>query len=169
MKKLWMGLMMAMMVASSSLYAKYNFEETVYVPLPTDMVEKWTLGYQNADEKGTAVTRYVLESESVGSWSQLLNIQFKDKELVKATSAADSMKQEAARSTLATYKIYSENPHDILYERDFPSGEHEIVRMIMTKKGLHRVAFIKKGAITEAERTLWIDRLSRGMIGGKDQ
>jgi hypothetical protein len=149
--------------------SKYHFEETVYVPLPQSLMHKWKLGIQKADEeKGASVTRYILESETMENWSQLLNIQFKDKELVKAKSAESAMEIEVSKSQHVNYKVLSHNPHDVLYEREFPTGEHEIVRMILTKKGLHRVAYVKRGPLTQEERSQWIGRLSKGMLGGKE-
>lgn len=179
MKNLFSFLFFALLIAPLGLQAKeqtkeqsknkYRFAETVYVPLPQNALHKWKLGFQKADEeKGSAVTRYILETETTKEWSQLLNIQFKDKSLVKVESAEAAMRAEADKSRVVNHKVHSQNPHDVLYERQFPTGEHEIVRMIMTKKGLHRVAFVKKGPITKEERTQWVERLSKGMIGGKD-
>ena len=150
--------------------AKYIFEETVYIPLPQDGLKKWKLGLQKADEKkGSAVTRYFLESESASNWTQLINIQFKDTKLVKHGSAESAMQDEASKSQVVNQKVHFQNPHDVLYERAFPTGEHEIVRLIMTKKGLHRVAYVKKGPLTKEERVAWVQLLSKGMIGGKER
>ena len=149
---------------------KYIFEETVYVPLPQEGMKKWKLGLQKADEKkGSAVTRYILDSETTSNWTQLINIQFKDTKLVKVESAELAMQEESARSQVVNQKVHFQNPHDVLYEREFPTGEHEIVRLIMTKKGLHRVAYVKKGPITKEERIAWVQLLSKGMIGGRER
>ncbi len=150
--------------------AKYIFEETVYVPLPQNALNKWKLGLQKADEKkGSTVTRYFLESETENNWTQLINIQFKDTKLVKLDSAESAMQEESAKSQVVNQKVHFQNPHDVLYEREFPTGEHEIVRLIMTKKGLHRVAYVKKGPMTKEERIAWVQILSKGMIGGKER
>jgi hypothetical protein len=150
--------------------AKYIFEETVYVPLPEARLNKWVRGTEKADvNKGIAVTRYILETETMKNWTQMLNIQFKDKKHVQVESAEAAMKEEASKSnSLVKLKVLSKNPHDILFERDFPTGEHELARMIMTKKGLHRIAYIKRGPLSDEERTQWVDRLSQGMLGGRD-
>lgn len=170
MKKWFSFLVLMLLITPLGLQAKYHFGETVYMPLPQNILHKWTMGFQKADEeKGSAVTRYILETESNKDWSQLINIQFKDKKLVKATSATEAMQQEASKSRVVSQKVHSQNPDDVLYERDFPTGEHEIVRMIMTKKGLHRVAYVKKGPITKEERTLWVERLAMGKVGGKER
>ena len=150
--------------------AKYIFEETVYVPLPQHGLKQWKLGLQKADEKkGSAVTRYFLESETASNWTELINIQFKDSKLVKLDSAESAMQEEAAKSQVVNQKVHFQNPHDVLYEREFPTGEHEIVRLIMTKKGLHRVAYVKKGPLTKEERIAWVQLLSKGMIGGRER
>jgi hypothetical protein len=149
--------------------AKYHFKETIHMSLPQNILNKWKLGVQKADkDKGTAVTRYILEKESIDKWSELVNIQFKDKKLVTAKSAEEAMKEEASKSKNVTSKVHYKNPHDVLYEREFPTGEHEIVRMILTRTGLHRVAYIKRGPLTNEDRTQWVELLSKGMIGGRE-
>lgn len=150
------------------LEAKYRFDETVFIPLPNHIPQKWKIERQNAQDTGASVTHYLLESETAQNWTQLLNIQFKDRQLMMSRSAEEAMKEEASQSIGVNCTIHSKNPNDLIYERAFPSGEHEVVRMIMTKKGLHRAAYVKRGPFLESERIQWIDRLSKGVIGGRD-
>lgn len=148
--------------------AKYKFDETIHIPFNNQELQLWKVGYQNANDTGASSRRYIPSEESMEHWTKLLNIQFKDRNLLQITSAVEAMASEASQSKGVSYKIYSQTPNDLIYERSFPSGEHEIVRMIMTKKGLHRAAYVKKGPFDESERNQWVSKLSNGMIGGKE-
>lgn len=166
-RKLFLYLLVSMLLIPVGLQAKYRFEETVHVPLPHLYLSKWEVGYQNINKAGTVVTRYFLNTESKNNWTQIINIQFKDKVHLKGANVEKAMEQEALKSSWVTSKIHSQTEDECIYVRDFPTGEHEIVRMIMTEKGLHRVAYIKRGPLSKDERAQWIERLAQGKVGGK--
>lgn len=155
-------------LTSVSLEAKYRFDETVFIPLPNHIPHQWKIERQTTQDKGASVTHYLLESETDQNWTQLINIQFKDRQLMTSRSAEEAMQEEASQSIGVNCYIHSKNPNDLIYERTFPSGEHEVVRMIMTKKGLHRAGYVKRGSLSESERSQWIERLSTGVIGGRN-
>jgi hypothetical protein len=160
-------LLIILLFIPTAIQAKYQYQETVYIPLPKSAIQKWKLGYQKANENGAAVTRYILESETIEYWTQMLNIQFKDRKLIKGATAKEEMENENAKSKWVTTKIHTDLPNDLIYERSFPSGEHEIVRLIMTKNGIHRAAYIKRGPLPQEEKNRWIELLSLGTVGGK--
>ncbi len=140
--------------------AKYNFNETLFIPIEQTSI--WQKSKQSATEEGTSITRFVQGAAN----SELLTIQFKDRELVQGRTAEEAMKYEQSLSPLADWVVIKSLPNDIIYERTFPSGEHELVRMVMTKKGLHRAAFLKRGSpIATNQRSDWLERLSGGVIG----
>ena len=145
------------------LQAKYKFDETIFIPL--EQSSEWKLGKQDVSKDGICVTQYVLAYENASNWSKLLTIHFKDHAHVKSETAREAMKQEHQMSPMATIELITNQPNDITYERTFPSGEREIVRMVMTKKGLHRAAYLKKGPLNDSERQFWVNRLQSGVIG----
>lgn len=145
--------------------AKYQFNETIFMQLPTQEKDVWVVGHQDNKENGLSVTRYMLQSELGQNWTKMLNINFKDKQHISASTALEAVEQERVLSPEAQSRILSQHINDLVYERSFPTGEHEIVRMIMTKKGLHRVAYIKRSSIDQQERTEWMRRLMSGVIG----
>lgn len=146
-----------------TLQAKYIFDETFYIPI--EELGFWKRGKQASSENGASLTRYLLANETETGWSKLLNIQFKDRQLVKGNTAEEAMRFEQSLSPQAKSEIILSQPNDITYIRSFPTGESEVVRMVMTKKGLHRAAYIKKGPFEAKERALWSDRLMNGVIG----
>jgi hypothetical protein len=168
MKSIVTFLVLALLIIPSALQAKqtkYKFEETVSITLPRTYFANWKLCYQKTYEAGAAVTRYILETETMDNWTQLINIQFKDRKLIESSNAMEVMRQEATFNKWVTYKIHTQSPNDLIYEKIFPTGEHEVVRMIMTEKGLHRIGYAKRDApFTEAERARWVELLSSGTI-----
>lgn len=156
-----------LLAKESKKESKYHFEETVHLSLPHLYLSKWQVGHQHIRKTGMATTRYMLSTESKDYWTQIVNIQFKDKAHLKVKTVEEAMNEEAKKSIWVNSKILSKKKNDVIYERDFPSGEHEIVRMIMTKKGLHRVAYIKKGPISQDDKKQWIERLTEAKVGGK--
>lgn len=153
MKKI-LGCLMVMFVPLA-LMAK----EKVSIPLP-QILTKWKKGFQ--DE---CTTRYFLENETTERWSELVNIQFKERKLVKCSTAVEAMKQESLLNHRVIYKIHSQSPNDLIFEKIFPTGVHEIVRMIMTDKGLHRIGYAKTTSpFTEIDRSQWIERLTKAEV-----
>lgn len=134
-------------------------KETVSIPLP-QILTKWKMGFQ--DE---CTTRYYLENETTERWSELVNIQFKERKLVKCSTAIEAMKKESLLNHRVIYKIHSQSPNDLIFEKIFPTGVHEIVRMIMTDKGLHRIGYAKtEPPFTEIDRSQWLERVANAEI-----
>ncbi|MCH9627054.1 MAG: hypothetical protein S4CHLAM2_06880 [Chlamydiales bacterium] len=156
-------LLLAVLAFPLTLQAKYKFDETVFIPI--EETGSWKVGKQTASEQGASLTRFVLESETESDWSKLITIQFKDRQLIQGKTAEEAMNQEQALSPLASIHVLKRLPNDVTYERTFPAGEHEIVRMVMTKKGLHRVACLKKGSFEHSEQKQWIECLTSGVVG----
>ena len=51
--------------------------EGFFIPMP-QILTKWKVGHQKAEEDGSLTTRYILEKETMENWSQLVNVQFKE-------------------------------------------------------------------------------------------
>jgi hypothetical protein len=169
-KTLLISLLVSIVYLPIQLQAKnsnYHFEETVQIQLPTLYLSKWEKGHQSVKKAGITTTRYYLNTESKDFWTQLINIQFKDKAHLDGATLEQAMQEEGAKSRWVTTKIHTKKENDILYERDFPSGEHELVRLIMTKKGMHRISYVKRGILSKEDKTQWIERLSQGEVRGR--
>lgn len=156
-------LIFILLVLPFTLQAKYNFDETLFIPI--EQTGTWKKGKEASSDEGSSLTRYLLETETQSNWSKLLTIQFKDRELVKGNTAEEAMSQEQLLSPAVMCVMIRNLPNDVVYERTFPSGEHELVRMVMTKKGLHRAAYLKRSPFEGEERSLWARRLMSGVVG----
>ncbi len=152
-----------LLVLPFTLQAKYKFDETFFVPI--EQTGMWKKGKEKATESGAALTRYILETETQNNWSKLLTIQFKDRHLVQGATALEAMSNEQTLSPNVSWEVVTALPNDVVYTRHFPSGEYELVRMVMTKKGLHRAAFLKRGAFEPSEQAIFIERLKNGVVG----
>jgi hypothetical protein len=76
------------------------------------------------------------------------------------------MREEAANNRYVTFKVHCHDANDLTFEKIFPTGMHELVRMIMTDKGLHRIGYVKRdGPFTELDRSQWMSRLAQGTVG----
>jgi hypothetical protein len=134
-------------------------QERVSISLP-QILSKWKMGFQDQN-----TTRYFLERESCDKFSEIVNIQFKERKIVKCSTAAEAMKQESLLNHRVIYKVHAQGTNDLIFEKIFPTGVHEVVRMIMTDKGLHRIAYAKTEALfTESDRSQWIERLAKAEI-----
>ena len=150
---------------SLPLHAQYSFDETIFIPLQEEELRDWKMEYQKATDDGTCTTRYIPRSETTPHWSKLLNIQFKDRSLIQVSTALEALEQERKSSPEVFCRVLNQHPNDLTYERSFPTGEHELTRMIMTKKGLHRISFVKRQPFEEDEKNYWLDHLMRSVIG----
>ncbi|MEZ5315655.1 MAG: hypothetical protein R3E91_05575 [Chlamydiales bacterium] len=146
----------------SHLEASYTFDETFLIPFEEKNI--WKKVKESADDNGSSISHFIGEEENGANWPELLTIQFKDSHLIEGSTAEEAMISEQKKSPLVKWQIIRNDPNDVIYERFFPKGEHELVRMIMTKKGLHRAAYLKQKAFNENEKTAHIHCLIKGTI-----
>ncbi|MCC5832479.1 MAG: hypothetical protein JJU12_05480 [Chlamydiales bacterium] len=156
-------LVLILLVLPFTLQAKYKFDETFFIPL--EQTDAWKKMKESCDQEGYCMTRFVHGEGTESNWSELLTIQFKDRHLIEGATAEEAMANEQRLSPLAKWRLIRNYPNDVIYERSFPLGEHELVRMVMTEKGLHRAAYLKRGAFDETERRTWIECLTSGVVG----
>lgn len=71
------------------------------------------------------------------------------------------------------WNTISLSENDVVFEWVLPNGipskkippQHEIVRILTTQKGMHRIAYEKRTThLDENERALWIDRISKAPL-----
>lgn len=156
-------LVLVLLVLPFTLQAKYKFDETLFIPM--EQTDVWKKMKESSTENGYCMTRFVHGDKTETNWTELLTIQFKDHQLIQGATAEEAMANEQKMSPLAKWNLIRSYPNDVIYERSFPEGEHELVRMVMTKKGLHRAAYLKRGSFEENEREIWINRLRNGVVG----
>lgn len=147
------------------------FKKVTYTPSETialqfDEVDQWKQISKYTDEND-AFVEFVPMDQTKKNWSQLVAIQFfsnSDTEppLIETIvfSILNAFKEE--RSQNVTMKIINKNETDILFEWisiDFqgnPCG-YNLAKIFLTKRGSHRIEFIKKGGmLTDKEKEKWI-------------
>jgi hypothetical protein len=159
MKKLLYSLALVLFVTPTVI----NATELFYIPMPY-IFAKWKVGCQKMQSNGSTTIRYVLEHETMENWTQLVNVQFKERGVAHCSDALQAMQQEAALNKGVAFKVHAKSENDVLFEKSFPSGMHELVRMVMTEKGLHRIAYTRRDApFEEIDRNQWLERLAKGL------
>ena len=134
---------------------------------------KWELAYSAGNDTNWIV-EYGIKGEDVQNykWTELVTVQFFEKEFYKKTPEEHILAQLGAIEQMAvnTQKMFqksviSNKTTDIVYEWIFDKGsESEIARVVQTKKGLYHFHYCKKGIISKQERQQWIDLLNKAKI-----
>ena len=134
---------------------------------------KWEVAYNAGNDKNWIV-EYGLKGEDVMNykWTQLVTVQFFEKEYYNKTPEEHILNQLAAIEKMAinTQKMFqksviSNKTTDIMYDWSFDKGqESEIARVVETEKGLYHLHYAKKGIINKQERQQWIEILNKAKI-----
>ncbi len=134
---------------------------------------KWELAYSAGNDKNWIV-EYGLKGEDVQNynWTQLVTVQFFEKEFYKKTPEEHILIQLDAIEKMAinTQKMFqksviSNKTTDIVYDWVFDKGkESEIARVIQTDKGLYHLHYFKKGVISKQEHQQWVELLNKAKI-----
>lgn len=135
--------------------------------------DKWGVAYNAGNDKNWIV-EYGLQGEDVQNykWTQLVTVQFFEKDFYKKTPEEHILLQLGAIEKMAintqkmfTKSVISNSPKDITYEWVFDKGsESEVARVVKTDKGLYHLHYAKKGIITSEERKNWVDVLKKAKI-----
>jgi hypothetical protein len=133
----------------------------------SDEIRNWKLDnfYKNANE-------YILElvplNETVNNWSQMLTVMFASNSILNANSRKALTSLQTYKNFLSkeygerfTMKIYQAIENDVIYEAlipfEKPGAEHEIVRIIRSYEGLHRISYSKRGShMDEKTKEKWL-------------
>lgn len=135
--------------------------------------EKWELAYNAGNDKNWIV-EYGLKGEDVMNynWTQLVTVQFFEKDFYKKTPEEHILNQLYAIEKMAinTQKMFqksviSNKTTDIVYEWSFDKGkESEIARVFVTDKGMYHLHYAKKGTISTQEKTQWLEILNKAKV-----
>ena len=147
--------------------------EVVSIPLSFDETQKWKFAYTQGTPNGDSVFEWIPVDDTIDNWSELIQIQFFASPFPGniAPLAPEFVSRFVGflKKQFPSVKtsIISQKDDDVLFEWILPQKEGnepaqaEIVRVITTQKGIHRIAFTQKtSALDPAVRERWIKRLS---------
>jgi hypothetical protein len=154
---------------------KYNFSEIIVLAIPKNqLVHEFKEVTRSATPNGLTLRELIPPNESLENWSKMLTIQFLDKKLLPSSDLRNNLKllymQAKEKYQGLVWNVIEQSPETSTYEWACPYGfrsipaQYEIVRLIMTKKGLHRAAITKKSPFSDSERQLWLQRLGEAHI-----
>ena len=155
----------------------FHYNETCTVTPPNGM-DSWQVVHKYAGRyDGNSIIEAVPKGQTLKKFTDMLTIQFRgfDPRAGGHLTALEYMKvfknMAKERSPKIVWKVIKKNSsNDVVYEwriQNSPEIEdqHEIARIIITDKGLHRVAFVKKvPQLSLEERQEWIQALSKATL-----
>lgn len=145
------------------------FQEVYSINLPDDEKKNWKIGHHDRNSY-----EYIIESvplnESINNWSQIFTVMFMSHETLNCNSkTAITAVQEVKRTAIIKYgnefklNTLYQTENEVVYESFTPAdkkrqSEYEIVRLIRTPKGIHRLSFAKKNSpIDQKTKEKWLD------------
>lgn len=153
---------------------KYDYSEHMEISVPEDEVrDKWKLANRIVADDGIATFEWIPQMQKLENRTEILTVQFMAKRLRDAKPstarelATNIYKQARMQYPELRWNVIQDGETDYLYEWILPRGadgvdpQHEIVRIISTDKGFHRIAYEKKvSTLDPVTRKIWIDRLA---------
>lgn len=153
---------------------KYDYSEHMEINVPEDEVrDKWKLANRIVADDGISTFEWIPQMQKLDNRTEILTVQFMAKRLRDAKPstarelATNIYKQARMQYPELRWNVIRDGDKDYLYEWILPRGadgvdpQHEIVRIISTDKGFHRIAYEKKvSSLDQVTRKVWIDRLA---------
>lgn len=152
---------------------KYDYSEHMEIDVPDDEVrDKWKLATRSVADDGIATFEWIPHLQKLDSHNEALTVQFMAKRLKDAKPstakqlATNMYRQARMKYAEMQWKVLRDGEDDYLYEWILPRGaegippQHEIVRIVSTDKGFHRIAYERRvPTMDPVTRKVWIDRL----------
>ena len=157
---------------------EYDYSETVEIDIPQQEVkQKWKRANAYASENGQSIVEWIPKEQNFENRSELITVQFvaHSSSQFKPRSAveyANALYAQSSRNYPGMQRnVIKQSDYDVLYEWSLPNGyknfppQHEIVRIIWTEKGIHRVAYEKKvRELDQQTRDLWLSRIGTAKL-----
>ncbi|MEL6431016.1 MAG: hypothetical protein AAFP22_03140 [Planctomycetota bacterium] len=145
--------------------------ETTFLPMDS---EGWRVGFRrDLGRRVGTITELVPEGQTVQAWSEMVTIQLVagDGTEDAGSTASDLFAEQRTKyGDAVAHRVIAEDEHSVLYEwtllaHPIHPDQHEIARLLEGNEGMHRVAYTHKyGELNDAERALWIERLSGAVV-----
>jgi len=149
------------------------FQELYIVNLPDDARITWKIGaYQKKNCE--YIFEYIPLNEEIGSWSQILTVSFVSNQTLNEESKTALGAMASMKRKLANYfddrfelNVLQRAENDVVYESFIPGDENlgaefDIVRLIKTSNGLHRISYARKGVDIEEDEKRKFLRIIQG-------
>lgn len=178
--KYFLAFILCIGVFSSDVFASSrNMEpakpppETGILMLPDSMRQDWKCLTHRVSEK-EGVTEYIPVDQDTSDIRDLITVMFQDRSTwkLKFKNVAQFFQHMVISATASkdglSFNILEQNEDDLIYEyiQQPQSGsplEHDVARLFLTEKGLHRISYThKKRMMSKEEKDNWIQILKQG-------
>ena len=133
----------------------------------------WKCAFRQTAPNGQSIVEIIPINQTLDNRSEMITIQFHPKSW--ASSAVEFVNalyvQESQIYRDMQWNVLKQSDNDVIYEWILPNGyknyppQHEIVRIIWTTQGLHRIAYEKKTkALDMQTKTLWLNRIETAQL-----
>ena len=133
----------------------------------------WRVNYR-VNTRISATAEYVLQSEKIQNWSELVSIQRLHSQATTGQSLEQfvmGMMENLKKSNPdRQYRILDQDENSILYEwktgaSKLHASQHEIARLFHGPRDMHRLAYVKKcPELSPANREAWINILKSAKL-----
>ncbi len=165
-------------ILKQMLGMEYVFNETMFIDIPQqELKQKWKQAHSQSMNDGWAIVEWIPKNQTLDNRNEMITVQFSDHSLskVKVTSAQQFVNilynDMQIQYPGMIWNTIEQSENDMLFEWILPNGyknfppQHEIVRIICTSKGIHRIAYEKKVSKLDPQtRDLWISRLANAKL-----
>lgn len=162
----------------SKMDSVYDYNEYMEIKVPeSEAKTKWKQVTKYASEDGISNFEWIPSNQKLDNRTEILTIQFMAKKTKDGNPSLakqivfNVFKQSSMQYPDMVWNSIQDDDDDFIYEWSLPNGadglpkQHEIVRVVSTDKGFHRIAYeIRTGKIDEHTRQLWISRLGSSRL-----
>jgi hypothetical protein len=154
----------------------YAYSETLRMDIPEQEAEqKWECVNRGYTKYGESIAEWIPKNQNFDNRSELITIQF--------VAHSPNLPCSAEEFMNVLYEFFSEeypnmqwnvikqSVYDVCFEWMLPNGhdncspQHEITRIIWTKKGFHRVAYEQPVPELDSQtRELWLKRIESAQL-----
>lgn len=156
----------------------YDYDEFMEIKVPeAEAKSKWKQISNYASEDGISNFEWIPKNEKLNNRTEILTIQFmakKTKDGNPSTAkqlAFNIYKQSTVQYPDMEWNSIQDEDDDFIYEWVLPHGadgiprQHEIVRVVSTDKGFHRIAYERRTPkMDEHTKQLWINRIGTSRL-----
>lgn len=167
----------------SSTQTPYDYNEYMEIRVPeAEAKSKWTQINKHISEDGISSFEWIPNNQKLESRTEIITIQFMSKKTKDGKPAlAREIVFNVYKSANLNYpdmiwNTIQDEDDDFMYEWSLPNGadglpkQHEIVRVVSTDKGFHRIAYESRAPkLDEHTRQLWIYRLGSSRLLTKNE
>lgn len=145
----------------------YRFTESLEIPMSKAEQAKWRVGHYERTPDGISTVERIPRDQSMQSWTEMISTHF----FAHGNHCFTANSAIAWAQVAEEGEIIDEDENEVILEEVItessgaPYTLHEIIRVIWTPKGVHRVSYSYKGEKLDYEqRKYWLNKLKASVL-----